>query len=433
MAGDQPKTERPFGLWIAISLVVGLMVGTGIFSLPAQLADFGWAGIAAWVIAGAGTVACAIPLVRLIAARPQETGLMAICGSVLGPWIGAANAWAYWVSLWCANAVVSTVAVQYGTSLLPGFQPSTFQIGVMASALLVVNSLQNLRGARAAGRMQVLLTALKVLPFAAVLIMLLQIALWPQQRFAGVPLTPLHTASISPAVTLAFFALLGFECAGLVAERVRDPERNIVRATLMGMSGAAALYLVVCTGIVAAVPRAELAASSAPVALFAGHMWGAWAAALVALSAALSGFGAMNAQTLLLGELPLGMARAGQLPAWVARVNRHDVAAVPLVIGNVLAVLLLLGSATAVGADVLAFLLKVTTAVSIWLYVVCACSAIKLGLSRAWAVAGIAFCLFVIYGAGLAAGGLAILLMLAGLPLYAIARRITPTGTSRQI
>ncbi len=221
--------------------------------------------------------------------------------------------------------------------------------------------------------MQVLLTALKLIPLGAVLVMLAQLVLAPHPNpgpggaLPGLPLAPFRLDGLGPAVTLAFFSLLGFECAGMAAERVRDPARNVVRATLLGMAATTLVYVTVCTGVVMAVPRGVLENAAAPFAVVARMVWGDWAAVSVAVFAAISGLGAMNAQTLLLGEVPLGLVRAGQLPGWAARTNRHGVAAVPLVIGNGLAVLLLLGSATELGAELLAFLLKLTTAVSIFL------------------------------------------------------------------
>jgi APA family basic amino acid/polyamine antiporter len=351
---------------------------------------------------------------------------MAICGSVLGEKIGVMISWSYWVSLWCGNAVAATVVAEYGAGIIPGFEPSPFQAGLIGSGVLAVISLLNLGGLREAGRTQVILTTLKILPLFAVLLMLAGLILSPHGHFSGLPLAPMRVAGLNPAVTMAFFALVGFECAGMVAERVRDPAKNIVRATLLGMVGTALVYMALCTGIIAALPRAQLVASPAPLELFAGAMWGNWAAFSVAIFAAISGLGMMNAQTLLLGELPLGLVRAKQLPRFIAPTNGKDIAALPLIIGNGLAILLLLGSATAVGADLLAFLLKLTTAVSLWLYVGTCMAALRLRLAKIWAVIGTAFCLWVLYGAGLEAGGLAIGLMLAGLPLYWLALRFSP-------
>ncbi|MDE2410304.1 MAG: amino acid permease [Sphingomonadales bacterium] len=417
---------RPFGIWTAASLVVGLMVGVGIYSLPAQLADFGWTGVLAWGIAGLGTLACAIPLVRLVAARPADPSLMVSCGEILGRPVGLMTCWSYWVSLWCANALVATVTVQYAASLVPGFRPQTLTVGLIGAVAIAASTLVNLAGLREAGRMQVVLTALKLLPLAAVLAMLAQLAATPQLRPGGLPLAPLRAGQVTPAVTMAFFALVGFECAALVAERVRDPARNIARATLLGMAGTTLVYLVISTGIAMALPRAQLAASTVPIEDFARVMWGPAAAAAVALFAAISGLGVINAQTLLLGELPLALARARQIPAWLAPANRRDVAAWPLLLGSLLSIALLLGSATTLGANLLAFLLKLTTAVTIFLYFAVCVAAFRLRLARGWAGLGALFCIGVLYGAGLDAGGLAIGLMLAGAPLYALALLLGP-------
>ena len=415
---------RPFGIWTASSLVVGLMIGVGIYGLPGELAPFGWSAVVGWGVAALGTLACVLALNGLILARPGEPSLMAMCGAVLGEGVGVAIAWSYWTSLWCGNAAMATVIAQYGAGMIPGYHPGPFAVGAIGATVLALNTALNLVGVREAGRMQVVLTALKLLPLGAVLVMLVQLVLSPHGHFAGLPLAPLELGGIGPAVTLAFFSLLGFECAGMAAERVRDPARNVVRATLLGMAVTTALYVTVCTGIMLAVPRAELTGAAAPFVVFAGQAWGQWAALAVAAFAAISGLGAMNAQTLLLGELPLGLARAGQLPQWVAPENRYGVAGLPLVIGNGLAILLLLGSATQFGAALLAFLLKLTTVVSILLYIGTCVAVWRCGVARGWAAAAMLFCLGVIYGAGLDAGGFGLLLVAAGLPLYALVRWI---------
>lgn len=423
--------DRPFGIWTASSLVVGLMIGVGIYGLPAQLAPFGWTSLAGWAVAAAGTLACVLALNGLVLARPGENSLMAMCGAVLGEPVGVAIAWSYWVSLWCGNAAMATVIAQYGSGVVGGLQLSPLGIGAIGSLVLVLNAAINLRGARDAGRLQVLLTGLKLLPLAAVLVMVAQLGLTPGHHFAGLPLAPLRADGIGPAVTLAFFSLLGFECAGMAAERVADPARNVVRATLIGTAATTLLYVTVCTGMVLALPRPVLASSSAPFALLAGQVWGPWAALPVAIFVAISALGAMNAQTLLLGEVPLGLARAGQLPGWVAPLNRHGVAGVPLMIGTGLSVGLLLGSATQFGAALLAFLFKLTTVVTILLYIGTALAALRCRVAKGWAVVSVLFCLGVIYGAGLDAGGLGLLLCAAGVPLYWLSRYLSPRPPGR--
>ncbi|WP_430985732.1 amino acid permease, partial [Escherichia coli] len=95
--------------------------------------------------------------------------------------------------------------------------------------------------------------------------------------------------------------------------------RNVVRATLFGLGLTGLLYIAVCSGIIFALPTAEVANAQAPFALFVERFWGHRAGLATAAFAAIAAIGALNGWTLLQGEVPLGMARAGLLPRWVGR------------------------------------------------------------------------------------------------------------------
>lgn len=414
--------QRPFGIWTATALVVGSMIGAGIFVLPGQLAPFGWTGLAAWIAAGLGAMAIGLVIADLTKAMPHEPSLIAICGEVVGPISGVLIGWSYWISLWCGTAVVSTTAASYLSSLVPGFAATPLQLALGGTAIVSTLTLLNLRGARAAGRFQVITTLLKLLPLLAVVIILAGLAGSGGGQFVQTEHAAFTAADLTPALTIAFFAMLSFETAALVTERVRDPARNVVRATLAGLAATTLLYIVVCMGIVFAMPASELAASPAPVAMFVERFWGPSAGIGVALLTAVAGIGYVNAAVLLQGELPLTAVRGGIMPGWIAPTNRFDVAVWPMVLGSTLAIVLMIGGATGVGAQLLNFMLRLTTAASIWLYLGACVSALVLGRKQALAVLGIGFSLWVLYGAGFAAGGLGIALMLLGLPLYYFTR-----------
>ena len=105
--------KRPFGFWTATALIVGGMIGSGIFTLPAQLTPYGWTSVAAWVIAIAGALIISQVLVRLAQLFPEETGIVAICARELGPLPGVLVGWSYWVSVWAANAYIAITAIRY--------------------------------------------------------------------------------------------------------------------------------------------------------------------------------------------------------------------------------------------------------------------------------------------------------------------------------
>lgn len=414
--------QRPFGVWTASALVVGSMVGAGIFVLPGQLAPFGWTGAAAWIVVGLGAMTIARLIAGLTALMPDEPGILAICGKAMGPLPGVSVGWSYWTSIWCGNAAVATTAARYLSSFYPPIGATPLRTALVGVAILVSLTLLNLRGARAAGRFQVVTTVLKLLPLVAVVVIIAALVAMGGEQFTATPHAAFNSSELTTTMTLAFFAVLGFETASLVTERVRDPARNVVRATLIGLALTGLLYLVVCTGIVLAMPAEVLQAAPAPVAYFVEHFWGRSAGLAVAAFTVISGIGYLNGSIFVQGELPLTMVRSGELPGWMARTNRRDVAVAPLVVASSLSCFLMVGSATTAGAELLNFLLLLTTASMIWFYLAVCISALCLRRHYALAVIGILFLIWVLYGTGWKAGGLGVCLMLLSLPLYYFTR-----------
>jgi APA family basic amino acid/polyamine antiporter len=408
---------------MATALVIGGVIGAGIFVLPSQMAVFGWTGVAAWLLGGAGAIVIARVLASVAEARPEEPGLMAVVGEVLGPIPGLINGWGAWVSYWCANAYIALTSVRYISNLWPYLAKSPLHQAAGASALIAGLTWLNLIGLKASGRFQVVTTLLKLLPLAAVIFILARLALSDIGAFAVQPHAPFQPSSLFAATTLAFAAIIGFESASIAAQRVRNPERNVPRATMTGVMLSCLIYIVVCTGIIFILPREAVEASNAPIALFIGTYWGSWAGHAVAAFAVISTVGGLNVWIMLQGEVPLALARAGMLPGWMARTNASDIAVVPLVLASALAILILLVGGWADGSGLMDLMLKLTAVSGIWLYIFACLTALKLKVRRILSLLGLLFSLAILYGAGLETVSLSIVLMLAALPLYFLARR----------
>ena len=417
--------KRPFGFWMAAALVVGGMIGSGIFVLPAQLAPYGWTGLIAWLFCAAGAMLIAVVLARLAATMPHASGVVAICAEVLGPLPGLLIGWAYWVGVWCANAIIALTAIRYLGQFWPPLTASPLTTALGAVALIWLLTALNLGGAKAAGRFQVVTTALKLLPLIAVALILAGIALHGGAQFRAAPHPAFAWDQLTPAVTLAFYALVGFESASIAAERVRDPARNVVRATLAGLALTAVLYLIVCSGIVFALPEQVASEATAPMALFVTTFWGPAAGLAVAAFAVIAAVGCLNGWVLLQGELPLGMSRAGLLPRWIGRTSARDVPVGALIVSSALASTLILSSASQSTGGLLDFMLRLTTAATLWIYIGACVSALRRGIAQVPAALGLAFAAWAMWGAGIEAGGLSVLLIAAAVPLYFIARRST--------
>ncbi len=410
--------SRPFGLWTATALVVGGMVGSGVFLLPATLAPYGWTGVAAWVVSTVGVLILGYVLVRLAAALPQSAGAIAITGEVHGPVIGALIGWSYWVSVWCANAAIATAATSYLAVFYPALSATPLRGALAASALIWLLTALNLRGPHTVGRFQVVTTLLKLVPLVAIVVILAVLAATGRGEIAPFPPTGISLASLTAPVTLTLFALVGFESASVCAARVRDPQINVFRATMFGTALTGLLYIIVCSGIVLTLPTEVVRTSAAPFATFVETYWGRGPALAVALFAAIAAIGALNGWVLVQGEVPRGMAVAGLLPRWFGRTSARDVPTGVLILSGVLATALVMFNASKSLAGIFEFMVLLTTAANLWLYVACCVAAIRLRMVMPAAVLGLAFSLWAMWGAGPVASGLSIGLMLTVLPLY---------------
>ena len=417
------ETNRPFGFWTATALVVGGMIGAGIFVQPAQLAPYGWTGALAWLIAIPAAMLLAYVLSRLTAAHPGATGIVEIVGNALGPLPGVLVGWSYWVGIVSANAIIALTAIRYLATFVPALAASPLATALGATTLVWALTALNLGGARGAGRFQVATTLLKLLPLIAVVLILIGLSFADSASFTAHPQAPFAADQLTTALTLAFFPLVGFESASLAAERVRDPARNVMRATLWGTALTGALYVIISNGIVFAMPPAVVAASDAPIALFVEQFWGRGASVIVAAFAAISAIGCLNGWVLMQGEVPLGMARAGLLPQFLARTSARDVPTAAVLLSSLFASILILSGAIPGFTGVLTFMLQLTTAATVWLYAGACLAAFKLGLVRIAACVGLAASAWVLWGSGLEPLGLSIVLMLAAVPLYFIAVR----------
>src|SRR5829696_9196952 len=111
----RPKLKRSMGLWMATALVVGNMIGSGVFLLPSSLAAYGGISIVAWLLTTAGAVLLALVFARLGRAYPRTGGPYAYSRKAFGDFVGFQTAWGYWIAAWAGNAAIAVAFVAYLT------------------------------------------------------------------------------------------------------------------------------------------------------------------------------------------------------------------------------------------------------------------------------------------------------------------------------
>ena len=432
MAG--PPQVRKLGLWMSIALVVGNMIGSGIFLLPASLAPYGLNSVVGWVVSAAGAVAVAVVLSRLSRAFPGEGGPYAYTHAAFGPLAAFLVAWGYWINVWVGNAAIATGAVSYLVPFAPRIGADPHISAAVVVAILWLLTAVNCIGVRAAGWVQGVTTVLKVLPLLAIAAVgLFTVKL---DSVADAAAVPFSFGAVTASATLTLFALLGLESATIPDGKVADPERTIPRATMIGTLVTALIYIVSSSTVLILLPAAQLASSNAPFADVARMFWGGRGAALVALAGAISGFGALNGWILLQGEVPYVMAKDGVFPKVFATTSKRNTPVVALVFGSVLVTILVLLNAGHSTVRVFTFMVLLATTACLVMYLVCSLALLRLqrqgrlgGARRgtaglaAVALAGIVYSLWAIAGAGTEALLWGLVLFAAGGPVYLAMRR----------
>ena len=433
--------ERPgqkLGLLMCVALGMGNMIGAGVFLLPRDLAPLGWNAIIGWGVSIAGTLCLAIAFARLAKRLPTGCATYTYAAAAFGPGTGFIVAWSYWISCWTVVATLAVAAISNLSILMPSLGNAGVGTALIAIGFIWIFTLVNLMGVRRAGGAQMLTLGLKLIPVVGAVL----IALWlwgtgdaPTPTMVGTK--PVSLDNIGTAATLTLFALLGFESACVVGDRVRDPERTVPRATLIAAAATGLLYLLSCTTVTLLLPLETLKGSNAAYATFFGTLVSPSAGQAVALFAAVAALGALNGFVLLQGEIPRDLAHRGLLPAAFAKDNRFAVPWVTQIVSSTLASVVVYANYSRGLAELFKFMVLVTTSTAIIFYIVGALAALKLEHEGAiktsptfvtLTILGFLYSCWAFYGAGLNASLWSIGLTAAGLPIYLARRRSGPAG-----
>jgi len=420
------NAERPgrkLGLFAAVALVMGNMIGSGVFLLPASLAPYGWNAVIAWLFTIAGALVLAYLLARLTKDIPENDDLNAVVTLAFGKLPGFLVLWIYLVAVWLSVPTIAIAGISYLTSLVPSLAAAPNGPVLAALVMIWLVALVNLKSVHAAGNLQIVTLLIKLLP----LLVVAGLAIWAFANGVGTVAEfrpeAINLPAVSGAATLTLWALLGFETASVAANQVRDPEVNVPRATLWGTGLTGLFYLVVSSAIALMLPHDLVMQSPAPFAAFVEYFWATGPVALVAVCAVISCVGAANGNVLLMGEMPRTMALQGTVPRWFAGTAGNGTPRRALIVSTIICSVFLMLNASQSMQGLFEFLLLLATSASLWLYLAVALAALKLGVARPAAALGASYSIWTLWGAGIEASSWSLALMVAGLPVYWWARR----------
>ena len=423
-----PPAKRLGGAMSA-AMVVGTMIGSGIYLLPTTLAPFGPNLVVAFAITIAGTMCLAIAFAKLAARLPG--GPFVYVQRAFGDTAAFVTMWSYIISQWTGVAAVA-VAVAGAIGFVIPAAGSGIGLTIVALGTIAILTLVNLTGARSAGWVQLGATLIKIIPlFAVVLLVAVRFGTGqPVEALAPVPIT---IAGITAAAALMLFSLTGFESATVVANVTENSTDTVPRATIYGTGFTGLIYLAATVAALLLLPSAIAANSSAPFADAIAPILGPGAGAVVAIIAAISAFGTCNALLLLSAEVGRSLAVAGNLPPFFRRTNAAGAPTGSILVGAGVATLLVFASSTESFVTVYVFIALVSTVASLVLYAVCSAAALKLkvmGGATVVALLALLYAVAMFFGAGLEATLWGLGLALVGLPIRFLSRRFSSAATS---
>lgn len=351
----------------------------------------------------------------------------------MGDFAGFLVAWGYWLSIWGTNAAIAVTMISYLSVFFPAL--ATNSIAAVGTGLGVIWFLSwvNTRGVKTAGTVQLITTILKITPL--ILVSFIGLFYIKIENFSPVNISNTSNFSaITATASLTLFAFLGLESATIPSGHIKDPEKTIPRATMVGTIATIIIYVIGSVAIMGMIPAMELKNSNAPFADAAAILWGNNGRYLVAAGAVVSTFGALNGWILLQGQMPLAAAHDKLFPAIFKKENSKGTPAAGIILSSVFISLLMLTNFTKGLTDTFTFMILLTTITVLVPYLFSATAyGILILQEKFWKKNGISniilatlaflFSMWAIVGCGQETVYWGFIAILAGIPMYVWMKR----------
>ena len=419
------------GFWRGWSIAVGCAIGSGVFMMPTLLAPYGMLGLAGWLTAGAGSLLVVLSLSRLARRIPKLGGPYAYVRAGLGDFAGFLIAWTYWIACIAAVAGIAIAFVGYLGFFFPFITESSVISLLVALMLVWFLVALNMRSINGSGTFQVATTLLKILPLLVMIIM----GFIHMEPEIMPPLNPteLHPiALLATVTTLVMWSFTGIETAAVPADNMAEPDKLIPRILLGSVLTILVIYFLVSVTIAMVVPADELLVSTAPFSLAASKMMGPIGGAFITIGALVSTLGSLNANTLTAGNIPLAAAKDHLFPVRFATVSQAGTPTFSLMVAGCFVTALLLFNYTKGLVEAFTFMAMLSTLSTLMAYAFSAVAEFyflksdgpspernrAVGLS----IAAFLYSFFAIWGAGAEVVFYSFMLIMVGMPFYALVR-----------
>ncbi|OYU50467.1 MAG: arginine-ornithine antiporter [Rhizobiales bacterium PAR1] len=385
---QRPEEARSLGKGLLTALVVGSMIGAGVFSLPQNMAAKAGplAILIGWTITGIGMLALAFVYQSLSLRKPKlNSGPYAYARAGFGDFIGFNSAWGYWLSAWIGNVSYAVVLFGALSYFLPAFgEGNTWQAILGASVVLWLIHFLILGGVRTAAITNFVTTIAKIAPiilFLALVLLAFRLDVFTAD-FSGLAKPELGgiLQQVKSTMLVTLWVFIGVEGASVVSGRAIN-RRDVGFATMAGFLVCLALYAGVSLLSLGIISQAELAGMKNPsMAGVLAAVVGPWGAVLINLALVVSVLGAFLSWTLIAAEIPFVVARDGLMPRLFARENASGSPSGSLWITNVLVQIVLI--VTYFANSTYQALFSIASVAILVPYVLSGAYALKIAISR---------------------------------------------------
>ncbi len=426
----EPSTKNKLGLWTSTSLVVGNMIGAGVFLMPAALASFGGISLFGWLFSAIGAFFLAKVFGNLSKLLPGiNGGPYAYTRAGFGDFAGFIMAWGYWISVWCTNATLAVAFVSGMSTFSRVLRESPVADILTGLSAIWLLTWINTRGIIATGKVQLVTTILKLLPLFFVAIgglFFIKLDNFKPFNISGTS----NLQAITATASLTLFAFLGVECASIPAASVANPGKTIPRATTIGTIFTTLVYILVTVAVMGMIPAEHLKLSATPLADAAALIGGDNARYLVAAGVSLAAFGALNGWILVQGQIPYAIATDKLFPAIFKKENKRGMPAIGIIISSLLVSVCMYMNYSKALVKQFTFLSLLSTLTSVVPYLFCAAAYAIVSLNRKkmttrkiistimLSTLSFAFSLWAIIGAGQEIVYWGFILLMTGVPFY---------------
>ncbi|NGO79144.1 amino acid permease [Streptomyces sp. YC504] len=382
-AGTQSSAAVKLSLFTLTTMVIGSMVGAGVFSLPRRFAEeTGVAGaLIAWAIAGTGMLMLAYVFQSLAVRRPDlDAGVYAYAKAGFGEYLGFFSAFGYWASACVGNVTYWVLIMSTVGAIWPALGDGDTALAiVLSSAGLWAFYFMIRRGVKEAAAINKIVTVAKIVPILVFII--LALFYFDPQVFAdnwgGADYAGSLFNQVRGTMLATVFVFLGVEGASVYSRHAKK-RSDVGRATILGFLSVFAVFasvVVVSYGIMPMEQLAELRQPSMAGALEAAV--GTWGKVFISIGLIVSVLGAYLAWTLMSAEVLYVAAKDDDMPRFLGRANHADVPVPALIMTTALSQIVLV--VTAFSDDAFNFALDLTSALSLIPYLLAAAFAVKIG------------------------------------------------------